>query len=176
MYKTHGHSNIVSGFSNIQISLNDELYLGPFCGNQFYKIRVRSIHNDYRQEVPNLETHERGCISFAFKGKTKSEVEILSKQMRHGMVLSKNIPNTTNIIKAHISVFHNSITIKKGYVAFMNCGSIKESVKFVEIEDVVRGGDVAQVTLEFEKNYNYVESNSVFVFREGSMRGIGYVI
>lgn len=181
VYNVPGFGTVVSGICGFPIEKNNELLLGPFQKNEFIKVKVRTIHNDYRKFVDNLEPNVRGCLCIKVDQKYKPF-------LRSGLILvpkTKNFPKTSKNFLAELMIFHHSTTIQKNYTAHTNCHSIKESVKFNKLYSpknpeeeikIVRSGEKAVAELEFLKNYNYVEEGSRFLFREGKTMGIGKII
>jgi GTPase len=179
VYRVVGHGTVITGANNMNVKVGDELYMGPFDNGIFEPVRVRSIHDDYRQNVnpPNcLKPGVRGCLCITFKGKSKKDAGHLHKRIRSGMVASRSIPKVSRKFDADISVFHHSTTIKNGYVAYVNCGSVHESVVFLNVQGPLRSGDTCRVTLKFVNNVNYVEKGARFLFREGQTRGLGRIV
>ena len=54
-------SGIVKGKS---IKIGDVIYLGP-SGKDFIPVRIKTFHNDNREDITELSDHQRGCISIA---------------------------------------------------------------------------------------------------------------
>ncbi len=177
IYTVQGRGTVVSGFTGIDITKGDSLFLGPFSSGNFIQVRVKSIHNDYRFDIDTLSSFKRGCLCIDVSSKDKS-------QMHKGMILSKTLPN--NVCKkftAKVKILHHHTTIRVGYQAYANCGMIKEPVRFNQILsldgnilDTIRSGDEVNIQMEFLNRYNYVEKNQVLVFREGTTRAVGYII
>ena len=47
------------------INIGDQLQLGPYYG-KFYKIVIKSIHNNFRESINELYGGNSGCINFKF--------------------------------------------------------------------------------------------------------------
>jgi len=176
VYNVPGHGTVLSGVSGVDISRGDTLYMGPFSKGDFLQTTVRSIHNDYRYDVETLRAGQRGCLAIGFK-------ERRDRKLRKGLLLSKVLPdNICKEFKATVSILHHATTIRPGYQAFVNCGMLREPMKFTKLLDMsgnelnhVRSGDKIQVLLEFPKNLNYVYPSQKIAFREGTVRGFGEV-
>lgn len=177
IYTVPGFGTVVSGVCGMDIKKNLDLFLGPFQDGSYQKVRVRTIHNDYRHFVDELHPNVRGCLCVKL-------TNIQKKMLRTGMVLTnpdnleevKN--NTKRKFSAKIMIFHHSTTIKPGYTAFVNCHSIKETVVITKIhkKDCLRSSDISTVDMEFHKNDNFIQPNFKFLFREGKTTGIGKII
>lgn len=189
IFNVTGFGLVVSGLTTIEINKNDDLYLGPFNRQKenkgFIKVKVRTLHDDYRNFVNVLKPNKRGCICIKIPNYLKNNI-------RSGLVLVKSI-NDVNPVKkfrANIQIFHgHATTIKPGYSAFINSGIIKSCVKFINIldkdgnikdetsfENCMRSGDSSIVEIEFLKNKYCVVTGEKFIFREGRTRGIGIII
>lgn len=176
IYEVKNYGTVVSGMVGNNVKKGDVLYIGPLRKCEFFEVRVKSLHNDFRYFVDELKPGTRGCLCINISRSNK-------RHLRNGMVLTHEKPK--NICKkflAKVKIFHHHTTIKPGYQAFANCGMICETVKFLKIDncngvdvDILRSGEEAIVELEFLKNLNYVEPGQSIVFREGSTRGIGTV-
>ena len=178
VYTVPGHGVVLAGISKYDISVSDQLYLGPFDKGDFANIVVKSIHNDYRYDVKTLPAGKRGCLAIGMRAKEKNRYKIHS-----GLVLSKNKPaGVCSEFIADVNIVHHSTTIAIGYRAFINCGMLHVPVTFTKITninnedvDIVRSGDKVRVTMQFHKNLNYVPIGQQIIFREGTIRGFGYV-
>lgn len=174
IYNVMGHGTILSGISGEEIRKGDVMYLGPISNiGNFIEIVVKSIHNDYRENIDLLPKNIRGCICIRFDKK-------YYKYIRTGMVVSKTIPkNVCKRFVAEVKIFHHQTTIQNGYQAYGNVGGINESVRILEIKgsnSTLRSGDTAIVVMEFVKNFNYVEVGDRVIFREGTTKGIGKIV
>jgi len=175
VYNVTGYGTVVSGLVGQDVEKGDTLYIGPLHRGDFIEVKVKTLHNDYHNFVDKLVTGKRGCMCITSRDRC---------WLRPGMVLMKSIPkNICRQFKAKVKILHHHTTLKRRYQAFINCGMIKEPVRFIAIEDVngnpidsLRSGDEAIITLEFVKNMNYLEPGQKFIFREGMIRGYGEVM
>jgi GTPase len=176
IYTIQGYGTVVSGMVGEQVRKGDTLYIGPLSKGDFYEVKVKSLHNDFRFFVDELSPGSRGCLCINLSRENRGN-------LRPGMILSHTRPK--NICKrflAEVEIFHHSTTIKPGYQAYINCGMIREAIKFITITkkkgedpDVLRSGETAMVELEFMRNLNYIEPGQMIIFREGNTRGVGKV-
>jgi GTPase len=175
IYNVKGHGLVVSGYNGININCGDMLYIGPLHNGSFLHVRVKSIHDDYRNEMDHLAAGTRGCLCINYKDR---------RMLRRGMILMPNVPTgICKTFKADIQVYHHHTTIKRGYNAYINVGAIRESVKFIEFFDnkgnileVARSGDSIIAELEFMKYCNFIQKGQKVIFREGTMRGVGKIL
>lgn len=180
-------SGILKGKS---VKSGDILYLGPLSQN-FMQLRVKSIHNNFRQSVNQLNDHQRGCFSVT---PVNTKQELTRDMINRGMLIISNesmIKNVCYRFKAEIQILHHSATIGLGYSPVIHSGSIRQSARVVGIEKIVqRGIDVdlsttknpsiktgekALVEFKFKYKPEFLETETTFFFREGSTRGVGVI-
>lgn len=177
IYNVAGHGTVVSGMVGDKVSVGDTLYMGPFQQGNFVSVRVKSIHNDYRYDLTEIEPGKKGCLCISSNKKDKQKI-------RKGMVLTKEIPqNVGRNFLTRVLVHHHHTTIQPGFVAYVNVGMIRDTVRFVKMYDLgmneiqgARSADQVYIEMRFLKNLNYVEPGQTIVFREGTLRGAGEVI
>lgn len=174
-------SGLVKGKS---FKTNQTVFLGPF-DNKFISVRIRSIHNNIKELVSELNEHNRGCFALSSNDK---KIDLLRKNFRHGMVIIDDIKlaeNLTNTFKAEIEVLHHQTSIKVNYCPVLNIGNIRHSASIVKIEtnstnteeQILKTKDKAIVDFKFiDNSKQYIEKGMTFFFREGSTRGIGKII
>ena len=170
-HNVKGFGTVITGTTGINISTGDELYLGPLHNGKFKIVKVKTIHNDYRSFIDVLGENARGCLCIKIQ---KSDRHLL----RHGLILNHIIPqNVCRKFQAKVKIFHHSTSILDGYQAFVNCGGVRGTVVFTNVENkVLRSGDEALVDMEFMKHLNYLEIGQKVLFREGTTRGVGQVV
>lgn len=174
-----GFGLVVSGITGISISKGDSMFIGPFEKGEFMPVKIRSIHNDYRQFVNTLDTGVRGCLCIKFEGKHKPTI-------RMGMVITHD-PTTLTVVKqfeADVAIFRGkSSNIKVGYNTYINIGAVRGAIKVTRIRDIKSGEDVemlnttkqAHMNLEFMQGENCINIGERFLFRAGRVCGIGKV-
>ncbi|KHJ40422.1 elongation factor Tu protein [Trichuris suis] len=148
---------------------NDTVMLGPDITGSFSLIRVKSIH---RKRMPVVEVHAGHSAScWLHKVKWTS--------VRKGMMLlSPSVePNVCWEFEAEVLVLHHPTTIGVRYQAMLHCGSVRQTVKIVEMsKDFMRTGDKAQVRFRFLKNPEYLCPGQRLIFREGRTKAVGTII
>lgn len=177
IYNVTGYGTVVSGVTGDTIKIGDTLYMGPFVQGNFIPVRVKSIHNDYRYNLNELGAGKKGCLCISSSKRDKQKI-------RKGMVLARDIPqNIGKNFLAKVLVHHHHTTIKPGFVAYINVGMIRDSVRFVKMYDLnmkevesARTSDQVYIEMSFLKNLNYIEPGQAIVFREGTLRGVGEVV
>ena len=193
-YRVEGVGRVVSGIitsGTIQATVGNksqDLYIGPVKG-KFYPVKVGTIHNNYRELVPVLKAGQTGCLQL--KSRNKDIKLIDNNIIKKGCIITES-PNLVSNFKAEVKIFishHTTIALNTQTV--INCDGISQSAKIKSItdintsiktmnstidENVLRGGDKANVEFEFIHHPEPLENGSMFIFREGRTRGIGKVI
>lgn len=189
-YKPPGIGNVIGGICRGQtMKIGDSAYLGPF-GKEFVEVRIKSFHNENKQDVDELCDHESGCVAFALKNSQRHELEQDTiRRMLNGLVLVSS-PDFINYVccrfKAIIYVdgkSQSSITIYKGYSPVINMTTISHTsviekiynVKHEEIE-CLTGDQIGIVDLKFSLFPLPVEKGNIFTFRCSTIHGVGVVI
>ncbi len=198
-FNVKGIGLVVSGINRgDEIKINDDVYIGPIA-NTFAKIKLRSMHNDNKEEILFLANHHRGCISI------KPIKYFLKKnQISRGMVMISNSDMVKNVcfrFEAAVTIFGgHSATLRTGYSPIIHAGTIRQAAKLIlpdetltdEEKDAVSGltkrerknktqkklksGDVEKVCFKFRMKPEYLDPGTVFVFRSGDIHGVGCVI
>ena len=180
-YQVKGIGLVLSGINRgKKINIGDTMILGPFS-KIFYKVKVKSLHNDDRTEVNSLDDHHRGCVCVKVLDKSDA---VKKTMIRKGMVLLSDEGMINKYVGfrfcAAVSVFGNhSSTLRTGYCPVIHVGSVKQVAKMILPENTdkqIKSGDVAKVIFKFRQRPEYVEPGSLFIFRSGEIHGIGYVL
>lgn len=172
------------------IKTGDTLLLGPFSKN-FIQLRVKSLHNNFRQVINQLNDHQRGCIAIS---PLNAKQELTRDMITRGMLVISDDDMVKNLcyrFKAEIQILHHSATIGFGYCPVIHSGSIRQSARVVGIENIVqkktesdiiivnnptiKTGDKALIEFKFKYKPEFVETDSTFFFREGTTRGVGII-
>ncbi|CDW59383.1 GTP binding protein 1 [Trichuris trichiura] len=169
VYNVNGVGTVVSGMCLKGIlRQNDTVLLGPDITGSFSLIRIKSIH---RKRMPVVEVHAGHSAScWLHKVKWTS--------VRKGMMLlSPSVePNVCWEFEADVLVLHHPTTIGVRYQAMLHCGSVRQTVKIVEMsKDFMRTGDKAQVRFRFLKNPEYLCPGQRLIFREGRTKAVGTI-
>ena len=164
-----------------EIRIGDKLLLGPKDGN-FLDVTVKSIHNNFREDISMLIAGTSGCINI--KSSISSKKELVNKRhIKKGMVMlqhnfAKNKKNPASLtFKAKITILHHPTTIKINYEPVIHCGKIAQSAKIINMsKDNLRTGDQDVLTFQFKYNPEFIEKDDILIFREGKTKGIGRII
>lgn len=177
-YMIKGIGLVVSGIvrSGI-IKKGDNLHIGPF-GNIFHNVLVKTIHNNFQELIPQLEAGQSGCFSI----KINSKIPIKRNNIRKGARIMKH-PNMYSGFKAIVKILHHPTTIKKGYQPTIHSGAISQVAKIRNItdlegkeQDYLRLGDRALVEFKFVYRPEYIQPDTMLIFREGKTKGIGKIV
>lgn len=180
-FNVKGIGLVVSGtVRGYPIKINDKLWIGPI-NDKFIPFKVRSIHNNIRENVNQLNSNDAGCIAIRFINK-----EIITKnQIRKGVIVISNENFKKNVVesfKAEITILNHSSTITDNYTPVIHCGLVRQTAKIniLEINDkksnVLRSGSKAIVKFKFCYKKEYLETGKVFFFRDGNTKGYGTIL
>ncbi len=200
VFNKNGIGLIISGINRGDpINVDDEVLLGPI-NKKFIRSKVKSLHNSNRESIQTLMNHHRGCIAI------KPIKDVVKRDnIKKGMVVLSHSEMTKNIcvtFEAAITIFDgHSATLRSGYAPVINMGTINQAaVMIIKINDEkidfnsfmnrkkrksdwnefdtahVKAGDAIRVYFTFCFRPEYVDIGSVFIFRSGTIHGIGYVI
>lgn len=179
VYLVKGIGIVISGtLKTGEIRINDKMQLGPVEG-KFIDVQVKSIHNNFREDISMLTAGLSGCI--AIKSITKKEA-LNKKRIKKGMVLhqSLNLDTRTKAydkFTASITILHHPTTIKKNYEPVIHCGKIAQTAIIEEIDnEFLRTGDKGLVKFKFKYRPEFIEKDDILIFREGKTKGIGKIV
>ena len=163
------------------IKKNDVLKIGPF-GNKFYNISVRNIRNVVEKDVDILKAGELGCLAIKQLNK---DFNFKREHIRKGLYITNN-PFCCNEFIAKIYILHHPTTIKENYQSTIHCGSVIQAAKITEIINIkknvnsdkklLRTGDQAKVKFKFLFKPEFIENETMFIFRENNAKGVGKII
>jgi elongation factor 1-alpha len=190
IYRVPGTGVVVSGFAGQSLKKNMTVFVGPYGSlapdrqndslthsrqndgknTQWRETKIRNIRDDFDVDVPEVIPGQRCCLWLKWK-------MVDAKLLRVGQVVAldpKPLPLTQKF-EALVQIWHHHTSINRGYVCYVNCGAVKESVKFTRVDGVLRSGSMAKVEMEFQQNLNVIQPGDVFYFRESTTRGMGKV-
>lgn len=182
VYYVKGIGIVLSGtIKKGELKINDKVLLGPNNG-KFQDVTVKSIHNNFREDISLLRAGVSGCVNI--KASNSSQKELINKKkIRNGMVLigkeiiSEKQNKVTREFMAQIHILHHPSTIRQKYEPVIHIGKISQTAKIVQMdEDNLRTGDKAKVKFRFKYRAEFIEMDDILVFREGKTKGIGKVI
>ena len=178
-YNVPGVGIVVAGkmFSGI-INKNDVLYIGPFNG-EWHKITSKSFHDNFRNNVNNLNKLEAGTIAIKFTELKKEFIKKLCFKKGIYIIGEKDLDSLHyKSFDAEVKILVNhSTTIKENYQPIINCNKIVQAAKIDKIynKKVLRAGDVSKIKLTFNFRSEFIQLNDIFIFREGKTKGIGRI-
>jgi elongation factor 1-alpha len=169
IFKKPGLSGLIcSGFSGVELRDAQLVYVGP-VQNQYHQVYIKSLHNDYRQEVKSVVPFRRCCVRFDWPETNGT--------LKPGMIVSPTIQPMYKRFAAQVCVFGGHSTgIKQGCCAFGNVGAIKHPLVFVKVPECLRSGDVGKVELEFMYASQFLAPNSLLFLREGKLRSVARLL
>ena len=173
-FSVHGLSLIVSGLCmSGSIYCKKTYWFGPFNGS-FFQFKVKSIHNNFRENVNKLMAGRGGCCQIK---SINSKITITQNQIIKGVCLT-NEPISVRCFDAEIVILHHQSTIQNNYEAVLHCNSIQQTVIITEIKDnsILRSNDRAFVRLTFKYRPEMIDLNDNFILRNGKMKIIGKII
>ena len=176
-----GFGIVVSGINGTTIKKGDNMFIGPTKTNTFVRVKIRSIHDDYRNLIDVLNPGIRGCLCIKLDASAKSLINL-----GMGCVITHNPNNigSTKHFEAEISIFRGkSSNIKVGYNSYINIGLNRGAIKFTRIRNKNTGVDIefinnlqpTLVDIEFMSKYTCINVNDKFVFRSHRIHGLGCI-
>lgn len=175
IYFVKGVGLVVTGTLNSgTVIKGDKLMIGPFYGT-FYEVQVKSIHNNFKTLVNELEAGKSGCFNIK---SVEKKFTLKRDKIRKGMVLlnKENSNHTYTMFEAKVKILHHPSTISKNYESMIHCGSIRQIAKIIDIEkDLLRTGDQSIVKFKFKLRPEFIQKNKQIIFREGKTKGVGVV-
>lgn len=153
------------------IKKGDVKFLGPFNG-LFHSIRIRSIHNNFREDVNTVYAGQSCCMAIKSESnKFKLEREKIKRGFR---IMDEYV--CYQKFDAKIKILRHPSTITCRYQPTVHCGSVTQSVSIEKMDkEELRSGDEAIVTFKFLRYPAYIEAGKNFIFREGKTRGFGII-
>ena len=179
-YNVPGIGIVVGGkmFSG-SINKNEQLYIGPF-NDEWYKISIKSFHDNFRNNINELKSNEGGTIAIKFINLHKDRVKKLVFCKGIYIIEQKNLNKLQyKSFDAEVKILVNhSTTIKKNYQPIINCNKIVQSAKIDKIynKEILRAGDISKIKLTFNYRAEFIKLNDIFIFREGKTKGVGRII
>jgi len=157
-----------------QINRGDQIYVGPVYG-QWAKATIKSLHDNFRNEVPKLTQNQSGCLAITFSDK---KLKINYGAIRKGVIIcDQPYPLTRNFIAQIAITMGHSTTIRPNYQPVVHCKTIVQSARIYEMDHpLVRSGDICRVRFQFQYRPEFINVGDIFLFREGHLRGIGKIV
>lgn len=170
-YYVKGIGIIVFGCLKLgNVSRGDKLKIGPFS-NGYIDIRVRSLHNDERNEIETLTEGTYGCMAIT----TINNKDILYKnKLNKGKIITdKGISVTA--IETECKIGHHKTTIQPKFSTYIHTCTVETSAKISTAEKFpIRGGEKANITFVFSTP-QFTYPGNRFVFRDDTIKGHGLI-
>lgn len=180
IYSVPGIGKVLYGI-NMQSSIikGDDLYLGPDNLGNFVKVKVRSVHDDDRNEISELPLQMTGCLALRIKDKEFN--------IRKGMILLSDTNNTTEEgvykkFECKILMYHHSTIVRPGFTSVMHTDIVRQSVKLISLvnqkrpdKDYLATGDHGKAIFQFVQRPEYIKIGRRFMLRDHKILGMGLV-
>jgi len=191
-YQVQGIGIVLSGIMRAGIiRRNDILYIGPNATGytrdaetniitavpqdnnpNFYKVSIKGIHNNFKENVDFLKAGYSGCFNVKSIGRNV----IKRSMIRPGMRLLGDIHSVFQF-QAKIKICNSSSTITNKYQPVVHCGGISQSVRIVAMDkEYLRSYDEGIITFRFMYRPEYLEVGNIFIMREGNLKALGKVL
>jgi len=171
-FRLTGIGLVVTGTAREGTFVKDKTYyLGPF-GKEYKKITIRSMHNNFKEDISELHAGEGGCFNIKFIN-PKEKIGLDDIRKGH-IVISK--PLCVEKFEANIKILHHPTTIKPKYEPTIHCGIVRQVATIYDMDKpLIRTGDSTSAKFKFKYRPEYIEVGSKITFREGRTKGIGTV-
>jgi elongation factor 1-alpha len=175
-----GIGTIYSGyFRGETLKKGDKLFLGPTAGGDFIPVRIRNIHNAFRQDVEELSDGVSGSVAVAIPDRYKMF-------FRKGIVICRDVEKIKQYVcskfACKVTISSHSTTIHVGFTPVVHCCGVARSAHFTKVQkegdnsEIIRCGDKGTAEMLFVgRSKHIIIPGSRFVFREGQNRGYGII-
>ena len=196
-FMVKGIGLVVSGIlRGNKMKVNDVLYMGPF-GRDFVEVKIRSMHNNSREDIGFIDDHGRGCCAISV---SKSAVSIKRTSIKKGVVLvTKNQRDKICYrFKAAVHIFsEKSVSVRPGYSPVINIGTVSQSARVLKddsfeeeiqtedgkssgevkiIKKNLGSGSIASMWFKFRQKPEHLSPGSLLTFRSGEIHGVGMIL
>ena len=174
IYKTYyvnGVGLIVFGYNKLGIiSKDDIINIGPI-GNRYIKIRIKSLHDDERNEVKFLEEGRYGCLAI-------KSIDLKDKLNKKHLHKGKVVTDSNIIVHSIITdckISHHQTTIEKRYKAYLHSANVGCNVSILNAPNFpIRTDDNTEIEFKFDSP-QFIYPGCKFVFREEDIKGYGII-
>ena len=175
-YQRIGNTNISSttnNFNNSNSNCHSHSHTHSVDNtNNFYKISIKGIHNNFQENVDFLTAGYSGC----FNVKPIGKFSLKRNMIRSGMRILSTIKSVYQF-DAKIKIYNSSSTITNKYQPVLHCGGITQAVQIIKMDkEYLRSFDEAIVTFKFLYKPEYLETGNIFIMREGNLKALGKVL
>lgn len=173
-FNVRGVGTVVSGITvEGTISKGDTLFIGHIHG-QWTRVVIKNLHDNFRTDVPMLTHGQTGCLALNF---TDKKLKMEKYKIGKGVIIADQPYPLIKNFRATVAVtMGHSTTISVGYQPIIYCKTVIQAARVCDIDkSVIRCGDQAIMTFSFMFRHEYVNVGDIFIFSEGSLRGIGKI-
>ena len=179
-YNVRGKGIIVDGKSKLgDFKPHDEFNIGPFS-NGYIRIRIRSLHDDSRNEIDILKEGQYGCLCIKV---VNSKDKVTKKMLRRSKVVTDHNKYYSEIT-CSTKIGHHKTTIDRKYKSYVHCNNIGDPMTILsavnpsnkESEDgfPLRSGNTCIIRFRF-KNNQFIYPGSKYLIREDNIKAYGIV-
>ena len=173
VYSIKGIGFVVSGLvKSGKISIGGTYFMGPFFG-KYARVLVKSIHNNFRENIEHLYRGNNGCVNFKIIDR---DFPIKRSSIRKGIKFLDK-PILVSKFRARVKLLHHHTMIKCGYQPVLHCDNISQTAVIKKMDrEILRLHEEALIDFEFRYHAEYIETGSKLLFREGKTKGVGEVV
>jgi elongation factor 1-alpha len=190
VYTVPGIKLVITGFLDqgcAPISVGTNMYVGMINGN-LLSVRVRSLHDNFRNLVQTILPGQNFCANIHVKGKFNlqrchfNKGSFVTTRQESALRVSKRF-------RARIQIILSKNTIGINYTPVIHCRTICQSARLIHIEQIndelLTGAQIdsaipinaeAIVVFEFDRHAEYIEPGAPLFLRDGSTKGSGTMI
>lgn len=171
-YNVKGVGLVVTGVLKTGIiKVGDILNIGPFH-NYYYRVIIRGIHNNFRENVDFLSAGYSGCLAIK---PVNGKITIKKNKIRSGVRIV-SVPQSITEFQATVRILQNPTTISKRYTPIIQCAGITQPANILQMDkEYLRSYDESTIHFKFIYRPEYIEDGALFVFREGLTKGVGKI-
>jgi GTPase len=156
------------------LKVGQNMLCGPDKLGKFRTVNISSIHVN---RIPEEEANAGEYVCCVIKATNKKNV-LTRQDIRKGMCLiDPSIDSSPSWeFEAYIEVLQMTACIKKGYQAFMHCGTIRQNVTFLSLDkEVIMAKESGTCRLRFMFSPEFISVDQPILLREGRTKVIGRI-
>jgi elongation factor 1-alpha len=178
--------NLLPGTNLTSIKKNQILYLGPIITNtksnniedKFIKIRVRSMHNNNRQDVNEIIPGY--YLTLAIKPVDNS-FELHRNMLYKGIMVFTHLQDVklmTYDIKVQLKILSSKTLIKYNYSPIIHCNTIRQAVKIIKVfssDEKAKTNQNIPVIIRMLRFPIFVKPGNIIYLRDGNTKCVGII-
>lgn len=185
-YFIKGIGWIIHGYCGVgSISRNDHIVVGPIgttrrtcvsndmlsLNGEFMEVRVRSIHNELREEIETLTEGMSGCLAIR---SVDARLNLTAARLSSGKIALSR-PYAVRQIKAEIFVSSARVTVSTGTSLYLHSSNVSTISYIVKSEkEPLRYRDTSHVIIHLPIP-QFIFPGSRIILRDGGVRVVGLV-